>query len=271
MPYANWDDVRLHYEVTGDGTPVLLVMGFAMSGRAWRFQVPTLSRAHEVCVFDNRGAGHTECRPQPFTTRVFADDVRRLMDHLGWPQAHIVGVSMGGMIAQELALRAPRRVRSLTLVATHAGGLRARLPRRRGIVQFWRAQTRRDRQERGRAVARLLFPDAFLESADPVWLERVIRDDFSTPVALRSQASQYAAILRHDTRRRLGGIETPTLVIKPEADALIHPRESDRLHALIPASRLLSIPGAGHGLVRQCATELNAALLDHFARADAGR
>ncbi len=271
MPYASWDDVRLHYQVTGDGTPVVMVMGFVMSGSAWRFQVPTLSEAHQVCVFDNRGAGETEFKARPLSTRIFADDVCRLMDHLGWNEAHIVGVSMGGMIAQELVLRAPERVRSLTLVATHAGGVRARVPRRRGIVQFWRAQTGKSRRDKGKALSRLLFPDTFLETADPAWLAGILRDDFSSAPPARHQASQYAAIVRHDTRRRLRGVEIPTLVVKPEADALIHPRESDRLHALIPASRLLSIPGAGHGVVRQCAAELNAALLDHFATHDAAR
>lgn len=268
MPHARWNNVRLHYRLTGEGSPVLLVMGFVMRGHAWRFQVPTLAEAHRVCTFDNRGVGATECRPRPLSMRLLADDARRLMDHLGWSRAHVVGVSMGGMVAQELALRAPGRVRSLSLVATHAGGPRARLPRRRGAVQLWRARTGRSERDRGAAVTRLLFPDAFLEGADPDWLEAILREDFSLPVPARFQLSQYAAILRHDTRRRLGELRAPTLVVKPARDALIHPRESDRLHHLIPDARLLTLPGAGHGVVRQCAAELNAALLAHFARAE---
>jgi 3-oxoadipate enol-lactonase len=268
MAYASWDDVRLHYQVTGEGTPVLLLMGFAMRGAAWRFQIPTLAKSHQVCAFDNRGAGDTECAARPYSTRIFADDACRLMDHLGWERAHIVGVSMGGMIAQELTLRSPERVKSLTLVATHAGGTRARLPRRRGVVQFWRAQRGKGERARGAAVAKLLFPDHFLAQADPGWVEAVLRDDFGSAPAARYQLSQYAAILKHDTRRRLRGLNAPTLVVKPEDDSLINPRESDRLHRLIPDARLLSIQGAGHGVIRQCADELNAALLGHFARVE---
>lgn len=268
MPYASWDDVRLHYETTGEGTPVLLMMGFVMRGTAWRFQIPELSARHQVCHFDNRGVGGTECRARPFSTRLMADDARRLMDHLGWERAHVVGVSMGGMVAQELTLTAPDRVRSLSLVATHAGGLRARLPRRRGVVQFWRAQRGKGERARGTAVAKLLFPDRFLADVDPQWLEDVLRDDFSHKPPAKYQLSQYAAIARHDTRRRLGAVRAPTLVVKPEDDALIHPRESDRLHRLIPGSQLLSLPGAGHGVIRQCAADLNAALLGHFERVE---
>ncbi len=261
--------VRLAYEVTGSGTPVVLVMGFVMRGAAWRFQVPALSARHTVCTLDNRGAGRTVAPLRPWTMGVFADDVRALLDARGWDRAHVVGVSMGGMVAQELALRAPDRLRSLTLIATHAGGARARVPPRRGLRALLQAEVARESGARHRAVARMLFPDAFLERCDRTWLEGVLHEDFGQPVPLPRQLAQYAAILRHDTRRRLSAISAPTLVVKPGEDALVPPEESERLASTIPGARLFELPDAGHGLIRQCADELNDALLEHFAITEA--
>ncbi|MCA9537524.1 MAG: alpha/beta fold hydrolase, partial [Myxococcales bacterium] len=137
MPHARFEDVELAYEVAGAaGSPVLLIMGFSVPGRAWSGQVPALAERHRVAWFDNRGVGNTQARPGWYSMRLLADDARRLLDHLDWPTAHIVGVSMGGMIAQELAVTVPDRVRSLTLIATHAGGVRARTPTWRGLMRF---------------------------------------------------------------------------------------------------------------------------------------
>lgn len=149
---------RLRFEVHGAGEPVVLIMGFGMPGAAWRNQVPTLAARHRVVHFDNRGAGATESTAGAYSMGLFAQDTLALMDHLGMQRAHVVGVSMGGMIAQELALRARPRVRSLTLIATHAGGLRAVLPPRGGLSLFFGALRGKGPKARLEAVERLLFP-----------------------------------------------------------------------------------------------------------------
>ena len=269
MPLASIDALDLHYETHGlAGTPVLLIMGYTMPGRAWRFQVPALAARHRVCTFDNRGAGATTAPPPPYAMARLAADAALLLDHLGWADAHVVGVSMGGMVAQHLALDHRPRVRSLTLVATSAGGFWSRLPRPAGALHFLRG-TFGPRSGRLDATARLLFPPSFRASADPAWLREVLRHDFGTPPTPAGRKGQLRAVFGHDTRRRLGALAgLPTLVIQPERDILVRPRESLKLHALIPGSRLLPIPDAGHGLLRQAAEPINAALLDHFAAAD---
>ena len=109
-----------------------------------------------------------------------------------------------------------------------------------------------------------------MAACDQQWLEQVIQADFGRPVPAANRLSLLAAIMRHDTRDRLERLgQIPTLVIKPAQDLLIRPSQSDLLARLIPNARLLTFPDAGHGIIRQCYQELNAALLSHFARADA--
>jgi 3-oxoadipate enol-lactonase len=269
MPIAPLPGCRLHYETVGSGTPVLLIMGLIVPGRGWRNQVAGLRGQHQVVWFDNRGVGGSEAPKGPYTMEQLAGDALDLLDHLGLPDAHVVGLSMGGMIAQHLALRAPERVRSLTLIATHAGGWRARMPRWKGVLEFLRAQTG-DRRERGRAVARLLFPQQYLDTCDREALQKVLEEDFGQPVPRRVLLAQYAAIHAHATEPRLRQLAPlPVQILRPGLDVLIRPREADRLHAGIPGSQLVHFPDAGHGVIRQRVPEVNTALLQHFAAADA--
>jgi pimeloyl-ACP methyl ester carboxylesterase len=251
---------------------VLLVMGYGVPGRAWVHQVPALSREHRVAWYDHRGCGATEAAPGAYDMALLAGDACRLLDHLGWDRAHLVGVSMGGMVSQELALAHPDRLLSLTLIATHPGGPRARLPGLRGSIGFLRANTARTRQRRFEALKRLLFPEPFLARCDPQWLDDVLQADFGRRVPALLRLSQLAAVMRHDTRDRLHRLgDIPTLIVKPGQDLLVRPSQSDLLARLIPNARLLTFPDAGHGVVRQCHAELNPALLLHFARAEAAR
>lgn len=274
MPDVTVDDVHLHYQVdqtAGAGTPVLLIMGLSVPGSAWRFQHAVLAREHPVCWFDNRGVGGSSAPPPPYTMARMAADAIGLMDHLGWRDAHVVGVSMGGMIAQHLALDHRDRVRSLSLLATHAGGALARLPAATGTWHFLRALLG---PKRGRidATAHLLFPADFRAQTDPEWIREVLKKDFGKRPPKEGRRGQLRAVFGHDTRPRLADLAgVPTLVIKPERDILVRPRESERLHAAIPGSRILRLPDAGHGLLRQDADAINAALLEHFAAADAAR
>lgn len=259
---------RIAYRVDGDrGSYVLLVMGFAMPGRAWQFQVPALSERHRVITFDNRGAGASDVPRGPYSMQGFAADAVALLDHLGVDAAHVVGVSMGGMIAQELALQSPKRVRSLTLIATHAGGFRALLPRPRGLGYFVAAQLG-SREKRGHALAQLLFPPDFLATCDRSWLHRTLTQDLGTPPSAAARRAQFAAIFGHRTAARLHRLANlPVLLVRPHHDLLIRPTQTDRLHRALPHARVLHLPG-GHGVIRQLPDVLNAAMLDHFATAE---
>jgi pimeloyl-ACP methyl ester carboxylesterase len=256
--------LRHRYVVEGQGdAPVLLVMGFGFSGKAWRPQVAAFAPRHPVVWYDNRGVGESEPASSPYGIEDLADDAAALLDHLSWARAHVVGVSMGGMVAQELALRHRARLRSLTLIATMAGGRLGKLPTARGLAWFAAAQLR---QGPGRleALARLLYPPG--TQPEP----GVIQPGFERPPPRQTIGWQLRAILRHETRARLSSLAgLPTLVVKPARDILVRPGHSDVLHRAIPGSRLVTFDDAGHGITAQCATRLNAALLAHFAEADA--
>ncbi|MFH2010869.1 MAG: alpha/beta fold hydrolase [bacterium] len=270
--FAQLDGVRLAYGTLGErGTPVLLVMGYTVPGSAWVHQVPALSAHHRVAWYDHRGCGATEAAPGAYSMRLLASDAERLLDHLGWDTAHVVGVSMGGMVSQELALRARRRIRSLTLIATHAGGMVSRVPPWAGLKRFVHANLA-PRSQRFEILKRLLFPDDFLARCDQEWLEWVLRNDFGTPIPTRYRLSQLAAVMRHDTRRRVGQLRgLPTLVVGAGRDALVQPAACERLHRLLPGSRFHVFQEAGHAVIRQCYAALNELLLEHFAAADRAR
>ncbi|MCB9746099.1 MAG: alpha/beta fold hydrolase [Alphaproteobacteria bacterium] len=269
MPFATVDSQRLWYETHGEqGSPVLLIMGFAGRGTAWKPQVEGLAHRHRLALYDNRGIGESARFPGVTTIPEMARDALGLLDHLGWAQAHVVGVSMGGMVAQELALRARERVRSLSLIATHAGGLAAVIAPWEGLGLFMQTHLGSPAQ-RVQAQQRLLYTDAHLAQLDAKAHALELVENFGADPPPETLTAQLAAVLRHDTRGRLSALAgLPVLVVRPEQDKLIHPRHVLDLHRRIPGSRLLNLRQAGHGVTDERREAVNAALLEHFAEAD---
>jgi pimeloyl-ACP methyl ester carboxylesterase len=172
---------------------------------------------------------------------------------------------MGGMIAQELALKASDRLSSLTLIVTHAGGYTLqKLPTLQAIRKFL-SVNRLGKDRRFEVVKSLLYPAEYLAQADQAALTEQMRLRIERPVPRSTVLGQLSAITRHDTRRRLGALHVPTLIIKAGKDILVRPSASDRLHKLIPGSSLLEIADAGHGVIFQSAVRVNRALAEHFA------
>jgi 3-oxoadipate enol-lactonase len=271
MPFVDLPDARLFYETAGEsGSRVLLIMGFGVPGHMWLNQIPTLSKHHQVAWFDNCGAGgRTEQRRnRPYTMRDFSRHAVSVLDALDWPDAHVVGVSMGGMVAQELALSFKGRVRSLSLVATHAGGIRNFLPPIVSLYLFLRGFLG-PRHLRARALQRLIFPDHYLDKLDLALISKALEEHVVAAAPARDRLLQMAAVFTHRASRRLHQLaQTPTLVVKACQDRLIRPEEHHRLHRLIPGSRLVEFEDAGHALLHQCAERLNHVLLEHFADVD---
>lgn len=177
---------------------------------------------------------------------------------------------MGGMIAQELALRSADRCRSLTLVATHGGARVATLPTFRGTRLFLQGLFGGS-ENRMRSIPRLLYPDEFLEGIGPKALRAHLSVRLGHPPAFRTVLGQLYAVWRHSTESRLSQIALPTLLVRPGRDILIRPSQTDRLARRIANSRVLRFDDAGHGVTFQKAAELNAALREYFACNDATR
>lgn len=268
--FAEINRHRLWYETFGErGSPVMLVMGFGISGRAWRPQIEALRHHHQVCIFDHRGIADSEPSRTPYDFTTLSDDALALADHLGFEAPHWVGVSMGGMLCQHLAVRYPERMRSLTLIATHPGGkIREMLPTFRGLRLFIRANTQ-EGDKRIESLRQLLYPPSHLSSVDPAAaFDANAMEKFARPAAGNTKKSQLRSILRHNLVRELQQLTVPTLIVRPGQDILVRPEHSDRLHGLIPRSKMLRFDDAGHGVTGQCAKDLNAALMQHFAGID---
>lgn len=264
------------------GPAVLLVMGLGMRGELWRPQVEGLRATHRVAWFDHRGVGESGPAPsRRLRTGDLATDALRVVDALDataraagdetlrWERFHVVGVSMGGMVAQELALRAPGRVKSLTLIATFAGGpVHARLPPLTGLRAFVTANLARGPEARLRALQTLLYPPEFLATTDRAALRSRMRAQLTGKVARETVLGQLHAVFRHDTLDRLAQLDMPMLVVRPGRDVLVRPTHSDVLLAHLPQARRLDLPDAGHGVIFQRAADVNAAIASLIADAE---
>jgi 3-oxoadipate enol-lactonase len=262
MPLVDRGTHRVHYEVHGrdDAPPLLLVMGMGFSSRAWHTLPAQLRQDFRVIQFDNRGTGRSSVPRGLYRIRDMADDAAAVLDAAGVDAAFVFGISMGGMIAQELALRYPRRVRALALGATFAGHLRSRKPSLRTGYDLLRSMVRGQRSIPAH-VARLLVSPAHY-AADPeafvAWLRKT--EHVPRRIALR----QITAVALHETSARLRDLRVPTLVITGDADRLVPPANSLKLAALIPGARLVLLPGAGHVFPVERPRETIAALKEFF-------
>jgi pimeloyl-ACP methyl ester carboxylesterase len=260
---------NLAYRVEGEGAPVVFIQGVGVHGDGWKPQTDAL-REHFSCLsFDNRGMGASQPRAVPLSVAAMAEDTRALLDHLGWPSAHLVGHSLGGVVALDFALTHPRRVRSLALLCTMARGADAtRLSRR----MLWlglrsRLGSRRMRRE---AFLQLVMPADALARADRAALAEELAALFGHDLADQPPVAmaQLGALRRYDATPRLGEIRVPTLVMSSSHDPIAPPRSGRALAAGISGAEYVEYPGASHGLPIQHAAEVNARLPRHFRAAD---
>ena len=262
MPIAQRAGHIIYYEVLGAASapPLLLIMGLSLSSRAWETLPRRLSERFRVLVFDNRGTGRSGRKGLAYRMRDLADDAAAVLDAANAAEADVFGMSMGGMIAQELALRHPDRVRRLALGATFASWVRGRKPPFRTaldllVMNLGRRFATADR------LARVLVSREF-HAANPdatlAWIRR------SEHASFRCSAAQLAAVLRHGTLRRLARIRAPTLVITGSADRLVPPRNSEVLAAAIPGAKVVVLDGAGHVFPLEREEETVRALTEHF-------
>lgn len=259
----------LAYEVRGDGPPVVFVQGCATHGCAWRPQVDGLAGRYRCLAFDNRGVGGSAPAGGPITVEQMADDVRALMDAQGWPAAHVVGHSLGGLVALHLALTTPDRVKGLALLCTFARG-RAAAPPTLGMVWYGLRSRLGTREMRRRAFLQLVLGPPELAGADldalAAELAGVFGHDLGDPPPVTGD--QLRAMRAYDATPRLAELAgRPVLVVSAEHDRIAPPALGRALAAGIPGARYVEVPGAGHGLPVRHAAAVNALLHGHFAGA----
>jgi len=265
MPLVDRGSHQIHYESIGDPArpPVLLIMGLALSSRAWDRLPQLLARDFHVLVFDNAGTGRSGRRGLVYRMRDLADDAAAVIEASGAPAAHVFGISMGGMVAQELAIRHPERVRALALGCTFASWRKGSSPSLGTKLDLLLLNLGLVTPAR---VSRILV-SAEWHAAHPEsalrWLERAER------TALRSATAQALAIARHEALDRLAKIRAPTLVLTGSADKLVPPANSEVLARDIPGARLLVLRGAGHLFPLEREAETVRALREHFLAAAA--
>lgn len=273
MPTFRTDDASLHYDDAGAGPPVLWLQGVGVSRRAWSPQTGELSSAHRCIAVDHRGIGGSEGALEGLTVDRMARDALALLDGLGLARVHVVGHSLGGVVAQRLALLAPARTRSLALLNTFAGGKDLARPSAR-LVWLGLQTKVGTRVMRRRAFARLVMPDAYVEARgiDAVVeeLERVFGRSLAAPEVADVADRQLAALRAHDERDRLAELAgVPTFVASGRHDPIAAPAHGRALAAAIPGATYREWEEASHALPIQLPEEVNRALAAHFAAAPA--
>ena len=234
----------LHWESTGTGEPVLMITGLGLSGGAWWRTVPVLSRSLRVITFDNRGVGRSRARLHSYTTEAMADDAATVLDAAGVERAHVYGFSLGGMVAQQLALRHGERVRSVVLGATHAGGARAARPRAAGVAVLRRRGGMNTNEAAPASVPFNDGPRCRREHKDRIAED--IRRRLAHPFPEQAYRAQMVAAALHNCHRRLKRIEAPTLVVHGSEDRVVPVANAEILAEGIPGARLRILEAAGH-------------------------
>ncbi|KAH9854067.1 alpha/beta-hydrolase [Lenzites betulinus] len=272
----------LYFEVHGSGPEkVIFIMGMNASSTGWVSQVEHFARKPEysVLVFDNRGVGHSGTPRGPYSTSGMAEDTITLLDFVGWNephQLHVVGISLGGMIAQELAFRIPERITSLTLVVTKPGGRRyIELPSLAGLKGIFALMLMPDPEKRLRVMMDTMYPQEWLErksDTDPegrtnreVQTEAHLKmGKFSRPQSLLSALSQMAAALGHyvgpDRLQQISSSIPKVTIICGDSDNLVDTSNSHLLKKHMPDAELIVRECAGHGITMQYSSWFNGVL-----------
>jgi pimeloyl-ACP methyl ester carboxylesterase len=227
--------VKIAWERHGSGPPLLLIHGLGYARWGWEPVVEPLARSFDVLLFDNRGIGESDAPAGPYTAAQLAGDAVQVLNEAGVERAHVAGTSLGGMVAQELALSAPDRVDRLVLACTTPGGTRA-YPMPERTVQLMQA----------RATLREYVENALVPDPRPELVERILAHRERTAQPFEPWAAQAAAGATFDAHDRLGSLAAPTLVQHGDGDVVVDPRNSELLVESIPDARLSLYPGAGH-------------------------
>jgi len=262
MPHFENNGRALYYEIHGEGEPLLCVVGLSADHLAWTLQVPAFSARYRTIVFDNRDVGQSFRAEGPYDVTDMAQDTLALADGLGLERFHLLGMSLGGTIAQELALAAPERVQSLHLIVSYAWAGRWG----REFARLWgRAAAQRSDEEHIDWLILQTVSQEFYENQEAVEFLRNMMLANPYPQPRDAFLRQLDAGARHDARDRLSALRVPTHVIAGERDLLVPAWKSEEIAQGIPGAKLSVVPRAPHGINVERAEEFNALVLEFLA------
>ncbi len=238
---------QLHVDRRGSGDPLLLIPGLAATSGFWGEPfLAALAGDLDVIAFDHRGIGGSSASAGPFSIADLADDAAALLDALGIASAHVAGTSMGGMIAQELALRHPARVRTLSLICTYAGGPGSVITDRAVFGRYLDAIRSGDVEQVAQTGFAINVGPAARERKGMYRTYRSLA--FAGPAPRAVVVEQARATATHDASGRLGALRVPTTIIHGDQDQMLDVANARQIAQLIPHARLELLPGAGHVL-----------------------
>jgi pimeloyl-ACP methyl ester carboxylesterase len=246
MPFARNGALKLRWESFGEGPAVLLIGGQGMTVDGWWATIPVLSRSFRVIAFDNRDTGGSSRSPWPYSVAQMARDAVAVLDAAGEQRAHVYGISLGSMVAQEVGLRHPDRVQALVLGASSAGGFAAYKPSPTSLAQTFLVRAGGMGPEEAEWAA---VPYTYAEKTRRLHPERIAADiahRVSSPPERLAFMHQAAAVASHDAYARLNGMTAPTLVVHGEQDVFVPPANALVLAERIPGAQLRLWPDASH-------------------------
>ncbi|TXT59655.1 MAG: hypothetical protein BAJALOKI1v1_1390012 [Promethearchaeota archaeon] len=251
MSKAKINGYEMYYELHGEDMPLVMIMGLSANSQWWDENLITqLSEKYKVMIFDNRGTGRSEDPGTEFTLKDLAEDTVNLMEKVGISKAYILGISMGGMIAQHIALNFPEKVIKLILCSTYCGGSKSVPPGPDVLQKLMKPRKGRPIEEIMSEMIPLLYTEEYIAN-NPNNIEEAKENMIKYPISAENYQRQGKAIFSHNTCRKLKTLSVPTLIMHGEKDILLPPKNADILHDLIPFSQMEKFGNSGHALFSQ--------------------
>ncbi len=259
MAFVENQGAKIYWDEQGQGAPLLLIMGLGYTSVMWHRTRPALAQRYRTVAFDNRGVGLSDVPPGPYSIATMASDVAAVLDAAGIASAHVLGVSMGGAIAQEFALQYPERTRSLILGCTAPGGdLAVRAQRTVADLLLGRGMTLEQARE-------AMLPYIYDTATPREKIEEDVRLRQPWLPSAEGYMAQLQAILAWESYSRIAQITAPTLVIHGKSDALVPPSNGELIAKRIPGAKLVLIENASHLFLTDQTEQANREILEFLS------
>ncbi|MFW9996864.1 MAG: alpha/beta fold hydrolase [Candidatus Odinarchaeota archaeon] len=275
MPYVTVNDIKIYYEIHGpsDGPPLICINGWGDAIWSWFLQINTFKQQYKCILFDNRGAGKSSKPDYPYTMEMFVDDAAGLLEALNIPKAHVIGISMGGFIAQQLAVTYPEKIKSLVLISSHFGGTNHIPIPDDVLARMFAAPTETISKDQAFAIRRsVAYSPRFLEENKQLIKQiQVWQETNPTPLyALAHQTSATYNYGLNGVENKLSKITAPTLVICGENDRIVIPKNSEMIAERIPTSRLVMLKDGPHRITVEQHEKFNGVVMDFLDDVEKG-